>query len=115
MKITVQEFTTLNELVELVTELDATGQLPCYCNDETVICDHCKIRNRLNVIKTARQPKFITYFAKGSEAIRNGSYYRKEGNMIAHYRLGDYQGDVTDIPAGLAPYTPAEFNLLKAC
>lgn len=57
--------------------------------------------------------KSSIYLALNDDAMRNGSYYRKDhatARRAAHYMNGDYMGHVasSEIPAGLRTYSRDE-------
>jgi len=44
------------------------------------------------------------YYARNTEALRNGSFLRQTAGGVAIFMLGDYLGDVATIPEGLTEY-----------
>jgi hypothetical protein len=44
------------------------------------------------------------YYARNTEALRNGSFLRRTTGGLALFMLGDYVGDVDTVPEGLTEY-----------
>lgn len=44
------------------------------------------------------------YYARNTEALRNGSFLRQTARGVAIFMLGDYVGDVAAIPEGLTEF-----------
>jgi hypothetical protein len=56
------------------------------------------------------------YYARNTDALRNGSFLRRTAGGLALFMLGDYLGDVDTVPEGLTEFDQKTANgFLPAC